>query len=149
MRRPYDDLLRLMEQDLANPRELFWRFMHATAPDKFWEPLVDVYETRTALKIKVELSGVRREDIQVELAADGKSLRLRGLRLDGAADVGERTVFHQMEIYTGPFERTIQLPASVTVDGSDVEATYQDGFLVIDLPKQAPRATRTRIQVQG
>lgn len=149
MRHPYDELLRQMEQDMASSRELFWRFVHAVAPDKFWEPPADVFETHDSVKIKVELAGARREDIQVELSGDAKSVTIRGLRLDGDPDVGERTVFHQMEIYTGPFEREVALPPNISVDRDDVRASYQDGFLVISLSKRAnPKPNRTHIRVQ-
>jgi HSP20 family protein len=150
MRHPYEELLRQMEQDVANSSELFWRFLHAVAPDKFWEPPADVYETRTAVKIKLEIAGARRDDIHVELAGDGRSVIIRGLRLDGDPDCSQRTVFHQMEIYTGPFERVIPLPPNVHVERGEVEATYQDGLLIITLPKrEGPRQTRMQIRVQG
>lgn len=145
MRHPYDELLRQMEES----QELFWRFVHAVAPDKFWEPPVDVYETHDALKIKVELAGARKEDIQVELSADARSVIVRGLRLDGERDEGERTVFHQMEIYTGPFEREVTLPTNILVNRDEVRATYQDGFLVITLPKRkSPPPARMNIVVK-
>ncbi len=148
MRRSYDDYLYLLDPDLGNPREVFWRIVQATAPDKFWRPRVDVYETNDAVKVKVELAGVRRDEIGVELSADGRSISIRGLRMDTAPDANQRTVYHQLEVYTGPFERTLQLPAGANVDRESVEAIYHDGFLLITLPKRAPRPNRTRIRVQ-
>jgi HSP20 family protein len=150
MRHPYEELLRQMEQDITTSSDLFWRFLHAVAPDKFWEPPADVYETRDAVKIKLEIAGARRDDIHVELPPDGRSVIIRGLRLDGDPDCAERTVFHQMEIYTGPFERVVHLPSSVSVDRSEVHATYQDGLLVITLPKrEGPRPSHMQIRIQG
>ena len=150
MRHPYDELLRQMEQEALSSSELFWRFWHAVTPEKFWEPPVDVYETRDALKIRVEIGGTGRDDIHVELAADGKSVTIRGLRLDGAPDACDRTTFHQMEIYTGPFERIVALPPNVPIEPSEIEAQRQDGFLVITLPKRRKsRPATRRIRVQG
>ena len=103
MRHPYDELLRQMEE-VRSSSDWFWQWVHAL-PDKFWEPPADVYETRDAVRIKLEIAGVRREDIQVELSRDMRSVTIRGLRLDGDSETCERTVYHQMEIYTGPFER--------------------------------------------
>src|SRR5438874_2449623 len=105
MRYPYDELLRQMEQEVNTSSDWFWRFVRAAAPDKFWEPPVDVYETRDAVRIKIEIAGVRREEIQVELSRDSRFVTIRGLRLDASSDACERTVYHQMEIYAGPFER--------------------------------------------
>jgi HSP20 family protein len=150
MRHPYEELLRQMEHDASSSSELFWRFLHAVAPDKFWEPPVDIYETRDALKIKVEIPGARREDISVELAGDGRSVTIRGLRLDGDPDMGDRTVFYQMEIYTGAFERIIGVPTNLSLDRSAVHASYEGGFLIITLPKRtAPQPSRMEIRIKG
>jgi len=149
MRRSDDEIMWMMEQDLARDRDLFFHFVRGSAPDKFWNPRVDVYETRDALRIRVELAGVRRDEIQVELSGDNREISIRGLRLDGEPDVGERTVFHHMEIYAGPFERTIVLPPSISIEREGVEAVYHDGILVVSLPKRVPPPpSRTRIQVQ-
>lgn len=149
MRNPYDELLRLMEHEAARDREVFWRFVHAAAPEKFWEPHADVYETQDALKLKVELAGVHHEEIQVELSGDGRAVTIRGLRVEGGPDIGKRIVFHQMEIYTGPFERTFLLPPDVEVSRTGVEAVYQDGFLVVTLPKRKRvEVIRTRVEIR-
>src|SRR5205085_12372411 len=76
MRRMYEDVLRQMEQD---SRDLFWHLVRATAPEKFWQPPLDVYETGCAFKIKVEVAGVRREDLHVDLSPDGRTVTVRGL----------------------------------------------------------------------
>src|SRR5437764_522427 len=115
MRRSDDEIIWMMEQELARDRDLFFHFVRGAAPDKFWNPRVDVYETRDAVKIRVELAGVRRDEIQVELSGDNRQISIRGLRLDGESDISERTVFHHMEIYSGPFERSIVLPANISI----------------------------------
>lgn len=146
----YDELLRQLDQDARGSSDLFWRLVRFTAPGKFWEPPVDVYETRGSLKIKVEIAGIRREDLHVELAADGKSVTIRGLRQECDPDLCERIHYHQMEIFTGAFERTISLPPGLSFDPNAVEAVYQDGFLVVTLPKRpAGQPARTQIRVQG
>src|ERR1043165_4227957 len=60
MNRFYEDLIRQMEQEFERSDEVFRRFLHAfSSPERFWEPQADVYETREAVKVKVELAGVR------------------------------------------------------------------------------------------
>ena len=41
----------------------------------------------------------------------------------------------QLEIYFGPFERTVSLPHNIAVDRERLTANYRDGFLVVLLPK--------------
>ena len=110
----YDELIRQMELDSRRAEDWLRRFVQSsTLPDKFWEPLVDIYETADALKVKVELAGVKPDDINLELAGDGTALTVRGFRRDEELEVAGRTVFHQMEIYMGSFERTVPLPPEV------------------------------------
>lgn len=151
MNRFYEDLIRQMEQEFERSDEVLRRVLHAfTSPERFWEPRADVYETREAVKVKVELAGVRPDTIQVELSADARSLSIRGVREDERTEAVDRILFHQMEIYLGPFERLLPLPPGTEVDRDQVTANYRDGFLMITLPKKARPATQmTQIQVSG
>lgn len=151
MNRFYEDLIRQMEQEFERSDEVLRRVLHAfTSPERFWEPRADVYETREAVKVKVELAGVRPDSIQVELSADARSLSIRGVREDERKEAVDRILFHQMEIYLGPFERLLPLPPGAEVDRDQVTAAYRDGFLMITLPKQTRPATQmTQIQVTG
>jgi HSP20 family protein len=154
MRRFYDDMndmMRGMEQDMRRSEDLLRRFMQSAAPpDQYWQPRVDIDETSAAIRVKIELAGIRPEEIHVELSGDARTLTVRGVRRDNHGDAGDRTMFHQMEIYFGPFERNIPLPARPAVDRENVEASYRDGFLVVSLPKvTAPRPKTTSVPVTG
>jgi HSP20 family protein len=93
-----------------------------------WTPNTDVYLTDTGLVIKVELAGMRREDL--DLAVEGQTLRIRGHRHDVCRNA--RCKFVIMEINYGPFESVIQVPEEC--DLTDAKAGYQNGFLRIDIP---------------
>jgi len=150
MNRFPEELIRQMEQEFDRSEDLLRRFFHSiTAPERYWEPHADVYETREAVRVKVELAGVRGECIQVELAGDGKSLVIRGLREDERSEAMDRILFHQMEIYLGPFERVLTLPPGVHVDRERITATYRDGFLLVTLPKRSRPARKTQVRVEG
>jgi len=151
MNRFYEDLIRQMEQEFERSDEILRRFLHSvTSPERFWEPQADVYETREAVKVKIELAGVRSDAIHVELSEDGRALHIRGIREDERKEAADRILFHQMEIYLGPFERVLPLPPGAEVDRDQVQATFRDGFLMITLPKRVgPGPQSTRIPVQG
>jgi len=141
----FEDMMRQMDQDLRRSDEALRCFLQSAAgPTRFWEPLVDIDETREAIRVKVELAGVRTEDIHIELSGDARTLTVRGVRRDSQDEPGDRTAFHQMEIFFGPFERNITLPARPAVDRENVQASYRDGFLIVRLPKVTaarPRST--------
>jgi HSP20 family protein len=93
-----------------------------------WAPNTDVYVTDDGLVIKVELAGMRREDL--ELTIEGNRLRISGQRADGCR--AAKCKFLVMEINYGSFESVIELPAGYGL--SQAKAAYQNGFLRIDVP---------------
>ena len=95
-------------------------------PD-LWAPPADLLETETAYVVRVEVAGMRDQEFSVTL--DGDLLAISGTR----ADTPERRAFHQMEIRFGEFATGVVLPGPVNED--DASATYDDGFLLITLPK--------------
>jgi HSP20 family protein len=93
-----------------------------------WRPPTDIFETDDLFIIKVEIAGMREEDIEV--AMEKNLLLISGTR----SDVPEqRAYYHQMEIQSGKFEITVEIP--VLVDEGEASAEYKDGFLTIALPK--------------
>ena len=94
-----------------------------------WTPNTDVYETPEGLVVKLEIAGIEKEDLEITL--NDRLLLVRGHRKDPCRQ--RRCTFRQMEIDYGHFERRIVIPRSV--DGSQVRAQFQNGFLHIELPK--------------
>jgi HSP20 family protein len=102
-----------------------------------WRPPTDVYETEEVFVARVEIAGMRDEDFAIEL--DGRDLLIRGVRpeLPGSASLTGARAYHQMEIRFGEFSLSLELPGGVVADG--VQAIYENGFLVVTLPKARPR----------
>jgi HSP20 family protein len=112
------------ERAFNSPDGVYWRVaMHSHV----WRPPTDMYETEEAIVVRVEIAGMREQDISIAL--EDRILTIRGVR----PDTSERLAFHQMEIPYGEFNTEVELPAPVLSEG--VEATYRDGFLQITLPK--------------
>ena len=96
-----------------------------------WTPNTDVYLADKGLVIKVELSGIRREDLV--LTVEGNQLRISGQRRDCCR--AAKCKFMLMEINYWPFESVIELPSGY--DLSSAKAIYQNGFLRVDVPVAA------------
>jgi HSP20 family protein len=94
-----------------------------------WVPNTDVYITDGAIIVKVELAGMKRENL--ELTVDGSHLRISGQRPDCCRP--PQCKFLVMEINYGGFESVIELPAGY--DLNRAKAAYQNGFLRVDVPK--------------
>jgi HSP20 family protein len=115
--------------------------------EQAWAPHVDVYEADDQAVVLVDLAGVSKEQIQLEVEHD--HLKMRGERRPSHHRGDERT-FYALEIPYGAFERLIHLP--FPVDSSRAEASYRDGFLEIVLPRvrpQEPRRVQIRTQEPG
>jgi HSP20 family protein len=97
-------------------------------------PLADLEETPDAYLVEVEVPGVRREDIDIEIA--GRRVWVRGERKEkervGILRRRERTVGH--------FACEVLVPGDVEEEG--VEAHLDGGVLTLRLPK--PESERPR-----
>src|ERR1041384_451748 len=106
-----------------------------------WVPNTDVYATDGGLVIKVELSGMRSENL--EITVEGNRLRIAGSRPDGCR--APKCSFLVMEINYGPFESIIELPSGY--DLSQAKAAYLNGFLRIDVPVAVSHSKCTKLPI--
>ena len=112
--------------------------------ESHWVPNTDVYVTEESLVIKVEIAGMRKEDL--ELTVEGSRLTITGHRPDGCR--APKCKFLVMEINYGSFQSVIELPPGY--DLGKAKATYQNGFLRIDVPqKQGANKKRLNLFNKG
>jgi HSP20 family protein len=113
---------------IGSPLHYVKRHQAPADSETHWTPTTDVYVTEAGLVIKVELAGMRKEDLQ--LVIEGNKVKISGHRPDGCR--APKCKFLLMEINYGAFEEVVELP-----DGYDLahaKAAYQNGFLRIDVP---------------
>lgn len=135
----YRDIIRQMEREMQQlSDEAFRGFfaLPAGGAGRFWQPPIDIHETEEAVVVKVELAGVKADDLQVSLTPDDRILNISGTRSESHGDREGRVRCHQLEIYFGPFERAVGLPSGIRLDRDAIKATYRDGFLAVTLPKK-------------
>ena len=90
-----------------------------------WVPRVDVYQGRNGWLVKVDLAGVRAED--VELRVQDRQLVVEGIRRDLSYLEGQRA--YSMEISYSRFQRSVDLP--VDLSQAEIRSEYRDGMLLI------------------
>jgi HSP20 family protein len=113
----------------------------ALAP-RAWAPAVDIYETDEKLVIKVELPGLKKEDIDIEVRDN--TLTLKGER-KFEKEI-KRENYHRVERAYGSFQRSFTLPSTVKQEA--IEASFKEGILEISLPK-AEEAKPKQIKIQA
>ena len=109
-------------------RLLSMTWVSASPRGGVWQPPTDVYETRSEMVVRVELAGVRIEDVDVSVS--DRLLTISGVR---RPELPEDAGYHRMEILYGPFRTTVALPHRVNLSG--IAAEYRDGFLTVRIPK--------------
>ena len=117
------------------------RRTHATA----WVPSTDVFARGGDLVIRVSLSGVYPEDVEITLSND--VLTVSGERRSELDDV-EEEAFYVRERYYGVFRRSWTLPTGISED--DVSADFENGLLEITVRGGAAAAPEPRrIEIRG
>ena len=106
-------------------------------PPHAFRPNMDVYYSKAAeaMIVELELAGV--DPGSVRLEAHERVLRIRGQRVHRRQ---AEKVYQQMEIAYGPFERRVHLP--LEIDAGEATAVYEEGFLRITLPIAPARESR-------
>lgn len=106
-----------------------------------FRPLADVVETDEVFLILVELPGLEREDVSLEV--HGSEVAVFGERKPPEGFAG--AAFQSMERSYGCFSRRFVLP--VEVDPAAVEARMKAGLLHILVPKRPPRPENRNIVI--
>jgi HSP20 family protein len=96
---------------------------------RVWRPAVDIYETDSGIVIDVELPGVGKEAVAVEVKDD--VLTLKGERT-ASPHIKEDNYYRRERLY-GPFRRSFTLHHNI--QPALIKATFKDGVLQIEIPR--------------
>jgi HSP20 family protein len=94
-------------------------------------PPVDIYEDENKLVLKIEIPGMRQEDLDVRM--ENNTLTVKGERTFQSE--GKEENFHRVERRYGSFYRAFTMPN--TIDPNSIKADYDAGVLHLELQKRA------------
>jgi len=106
-----------------------------------WQPVTDVYESAEAYHIEMEVPGINKEDIKIEVKDN--TLTIHGERSFENEDKEKN--YTRSERTWGSFTRSWGLPK--TADQDNIVAENKDGLLSITLPKK-PEVQPKTIDIQ-
>lgn len=92
-------------------------------------PSLDLSETPTTIEVRMDLPGIKPEEIDIQLA--NGVLTICGERKEEKEEKGK--TFHRLERHYGSFSRSVTVPSVVADD--KVDAQYHDGVLTVTLQK--------------
>lgn len=118
-------------------------FSGKTWIDAQWKPPVSMWDSRDEILIGVELPGVPREEVHVEV--NRGLLEIYGSRPVEAAPNGGQLELKYSEIPFGKFRRTIPLPLSARTE--QLQAQMRSGVLEIRVPREAGASNARTIHV--
>jgi HSP20 family molecular chaperone IbpA len=111
-----------------------------TRPMRAFLPTADIFETEDALTVVLEMPGVDRNNIDVNV--DNGVLMIEG-RIDFSKYEGLQPVYSEYNI--GPFRRNFRI--SSRIDQDKIKAEMRDGVITLTLPK-AEQTKPRRIEVR-
>jgi HSP20 family protein len=135
------DLLRRMTADFDRVFDRkgwpFWwtAFRPTTEGETGWYPQVDVFEHDNRLITRIDLPGVKKEDVKVEVTED--QLVISGERRTENEE--KKGNVYRSERSFGSFSRVVSLPENVKFE--DIAATFQEGVLEVSVPLPPARAS--------
>ena len=138
---PLEDLSQDMERVFDSLLGRTVGSMLRSGASEKYVPALDIKENSEAFTVSVDVPGVQPEDVKIELH-DGK-LTIAGSRSSVAEE--ERPNYHRIERASGSFQRVVTLPGEVDVE--HIDASYQNGVLVVVLPKIAKQQPK-KIQIR-
>ena len=105
-------------------------------------PPVDVYEDAHQLVLKLEVPGIKQEDLDVQV--ENQTLTVKGERKFEKNEKEEN--FHRIERRYGSFVRSFTLPQSV--DAGSVKANYDNGVLTVSFAKkEAAKPKQVKVEI--
>jgi HSP20 family protein len=107
-----------------------------TLPLCAWAPHVDIYETDLGVIVAVDLPGVSKEEVMVEVKDN--VMTISGER--STDPMGQAVNYYRRERLCGKFQRTFTLHAMVSPE--EIKAKFKNGVLMIEIPK--PEADQPR-----
>jgi HSP20 family protein len=108
-----------------------------------WSPQVEMFERNDDLVVRADLPGLTKDDVKVEIAADG--ITIEGERKQEEEEQHEG--YYRSERSYGKFYRTLPLPDGI--DPEDAQATFNNGVLEITMaaPKRTERKKSRRLDI--
>lgn len=119
-----------------------WRpFGTPSDAEEGWAPALDIFEKDARFIVKIEIPGMKEDDIEVSTA--GNTLTIKG---EKKSEEIEQEDYYHVERFYGKFTRSIALPLNINTD--NIEAKYENGVLEVSLPKGAATMPK-KVKVAG
>lgn len=109
-----------------------------------WRPAIEVKQNDNNYKVKVQLPGIKKDNINIELDNDFMTITAETHEEKEEKKEEEKNErYHTSEFRYGKYVRTISFDQPIKAD--DAKAKYKDGVLTITIPKQQIETNTKRV----
>ena len=142
-----DNYMHTLQEEMNNLIESVFsdfRPLEKTTSDikQIWRPSIEMSEADNTYKIKAQLPGLNKDDIDIELGKD--YLTLKGSKEYKKENENEN--LYRSEFVYGKFLRTISFPSDV--DTEHAQANYKNGILTINIPKSTKEEETKKLEIK-
>ena len=139
----HNELNNFLRDTIINPAFSHQLSMKRTST---WRPAVEIKQSETDYKVKVQLPGVKMDDIDIELDNDFMTITAE---IEEEKEQQEKNMkYHTCEFRYGKYKRTISFDQPIRSE--DANAEYKNGILTILLPKQISEKPKSRkLEIKG
>lgn len=134
--------LRDIEKRISSMLDLERAAVPVPSKEAVWAPAVNEKEDEKAYYVEVDLPGVKKEDINVEIKDNVVTISGERKFKKEESDKG----YTRTESFFGKFERSFTLPSDV--DADKIEAKVEDGVLKLTIPKVEEKENTKKIEVK-
>lgn len=114
--------------------------------DSDWLPDLDTYETDSGIIIQVEVPGIPKDSLSIEMR-DNNELTIRGERtLESEKELAESDNIRLREREFGKFRRRVRVPMGL--DTEKIAAKCDKGVLEVRIPKLGAEGATHRISIE-
>ena len=137
MRFAHDPMMRMLLKNFMNQE-------HETERKCHWMPATNITENEQAFQLEIAVPGFSKEDFRINLEKDVLTISSEKEK-DENIDEKKEQSFRIREFGHRNFSRSFSLPEAVDIDA--IKAEYQNGILMITLPKKEVVKVTKEIQV--
>lgn len=116
--------------------------MNNDSDAKFYQPMSEVRENADEYKVSVQLPGIKKEDISIELNKNTLTISAESK----FEDIKDEERLHYSQIAYGKFHKTIEFAKDIDSENSTCD--YTDGVLRITLKKHEEKKESKKLEIK-
>lgn len=107
-------------------------------------PATNIFETDNDFRVEILLPGFRKEDVQLKFHENILTVKVE--LPEKQEDQKEKYRYEHREFSVYNFERKFRIPK--TVDAENIAARFENGVLVLELPKKAEALPKPPVEIK-